>query len=160
MLVVDASSIIYAWDNYPIRQFPGLWGWMVGQFSDKQLVMSRVAYDEVGNKAPECAVWLRDAKTELIDITNAVVQEALTIKSLLGITSDNYHPKGVSENDILIIATAIVNNVGLVSDEGRQRKLPDIPAKRKIPAVCSMNDVGVPCINFIEFIKRSKVVFG
>ncbi len=160
MLVVDASSIIYAWDNYPIQQFPGLWGWMAEQFSDKQLVMSRVAYDEVVNKAPECAAWLRDANTELIDITNTIVQEALKIKRLLGITSDNYHPKGVGENDILIISTAVVNNVGLVSDEGRQQNPPDIPAKRKIPAVCSMDDVGVSCINFIEFIKRSEVVFG
>jgi len=160
MLVVDASSIIYAWDNYPVLQFPGLWEWMTEQFSDKELVMSPVAYDEVVNKAPECAVWLRDANTELIGITNAVVQEALKVKRLLGITSDKYHSKGVGENDILIIATAIVNNVGLISDEGRQQRVPDIPAKRKIPAVCSMEDIGIPCINFIEFIKRSEVVFG
>ncbi|MBO8092430.1 MAG: DUF4411 family protein, partial [Prosthecochloris sp.] len=137
-----------------------LWVWMAEQFSDKQLVMSRVAYDEVLNKAPECAVWLREANTELIDITNAIVHEALRIKRLLGITSDNYHSKGVGENDILIIATAVVNNVGLVSDEGRQQRVPDIPKKRKIPAVCSMEDIDIPCINFIEFIKRSNVVFG
>jgi len=160
MLIVDASSIIYAWDNYPIRQFPGLWGWMAEQFADKHLVMPRVAYDEVDNKAPECAAWLKDANTELFEITNAIVQEALKIKNLLGISSDRFHSKGVGENDIFIIATASVNTVGLVSDEGRQQKLPDIPAKRKIPAVCSMDEVGVPCMNFIEFIKRSGVVFG
>jgi hypothetical protein len=160
MLVVDASSIIYAWDNYPIRQFPGLWGWMAEQFTERHLVMPRVAYDEVNNKAPECGAWLRDANTELIEITNAIIREALKIKTLLGISSDNYHSKGVGENDIFIIATASVNNVGLLSDEGRQQKLPDIPAKRKIPAVCAMDEVSVPCMNFIEFIKRSEVVFG
>jgi predicted nucleic acid-binding protein len=160
MLLIDASSIIYAWDNYPIRQFPGLWVWMAEQFADKQLVLSRVAYGEVADKAPECGAWLRDANTELIEITNAIVQEALKIKRLLGITADNYHAKGVGENDILIIATAVVNNVGLVSDEKRQQNPPDIPAKRKIPAVCAMDDVGVLCTNFIEFIKRSEAVFG
>jgi hypothetical protein len=160
MLVVDASSIIYAWDNYPIRQFPGLWGWMAEQFTDKHLVIPRVAYDEVVNNAPECAAWLKDANIELFEVTNAIVQEALKIKSLLGIFSDGYHPKGVGENDIFIIATASVNSIGLVSDEGRQQRLPDIPAKRKIPAVCTMDEVGVPCMNFIEFIKRFEVVFG
>jgi len=160
MLVVDASSIIYAWDNYPIRQFPGLWVWLAEQFADKQLVLSRVAYDEVGNKAPECAAWLRDANTELIGITNAIVQEALKIKRLLGITADNYHTKGVGENDIFIIATASVNNAGLVSDEGWQPNPPKLPKRRKIPLVCTMDEVGVPCMNFIEFIKRSGAVFG
>jgi hypothetical protein len=151
MLIVDASSIIYAWDNYPIRQFPGLWGWMAEQFTDKHLVMPRVAYDEVDNKAPECAAWLKDANIELFAITNVIVREAFKIKNLLGISSDSYHPKGVGENDIFIIATASVNNVGLLSDEGRQQKL---------PAVCSMDEVAVHCMNFIEFIKRSEVVFG
>jgi predicted nucleic acid-binding protein len=160
MLVFDASSIIYAWDNYPIRQFPGLWGWMAAQIAGKQLVIPRVAFDEVDAKTPECADWLKDADIELLEVTNAIVQDALKIKNLLGISGDSYHSKGVGENDIFIIATASVNNSGLVSDEGRQQRIPDIPAKRKIPAVCAMVEVAVSCMNFIEFIKRSDVVFG
>jgi len=160
MQVFDASSIIYAWDNYPIRQFPGLWEWMALQVTEKKIVMSSVAYDEVDNKTPECAAWLRDKKIELFEINNVIAQKALTIKHFLGIVDDNYHPKGIGENDLFIIATAHVNSVGLVSNENRQQKLPDILAKYKIPAVCAMDDVAVPCINFIEFIKRSQVIFG
>ncbi len=160
MQTFDASSIIYAWDNYPIRQFPGLWEWMAGQITAKRLVMSGVAFDEVANKIPECAEWLRDCNIELFEVTNGIVQEALKIKRILGIDGDSYHPKGVGENDIFIVATASVYSVGLVSNEGRQQTLPDNPAKSKIPIVCSLHEVAVPCINFIEFIKQSEVVFG
>jgi hypothetical protein len=70
------------------------------------------------------------------------------------------HPsKGVGENDIFIIATARLHGAGLVSDEERQPTLPTEPSKKKIPAVCGMREVNVPCINFIEFIKRSDAVF-
>ncbi len=160
MQVFDASSIIHAWDNYPIRQFPGLWEWMAEQICEKQIVMPSVAFDEVDNKTPECAAWLKDNKIEQLSVTNAIIQKALVIKNLLGIVGDIYHPNGVGENDILIIATACVNNLGLVSDEGWQPKPPVIPKKSKIPLVCTMDVVAVTCINFIEFIKRSDVVFG
>ena len=39
MRVFDASSMIYAWDNYPIGQFPGMWEWMGSQIEAKQVVM-------------------------------------------------------------------------------------------------------------------------
>ncbi len=159
MQAFDASSIIHAWDNYPIIQFPGLWDWMASQIAEKKLVMPSVAYDEVANKIPECGEWLRDNKIELLAITNPILHEALKIKNLLGIVGDSYHSKGVGENDIFIIATASINNTGLVSNEGRQPKLPDNLAKSKIPVICAMSEIGVTCINFIEFIKRSKVVF-
>ncbi len=47
MQVFDASSMIYAWDNYPMRQFPGLWEWMATQIGEKKLMMPSVAFDEV-----------------------------------------------------------------------------------------------------------------
>ena len=158
MPIFDASSMIHAWDNYPLGQFPGLWEWMATQIDNRLLMMPNVAFEEVAHKTPDCGDWLRANNLERLDISNAVVQEAMRIKKLLGIVGDGYHPKGVGENDILIIASARVHRAELVSDEGRQ-KLPDIPAKRKIPAVCAMPDVSVPCINFIDFIKRSNAVF-
>ena len=136
MQAFDASSIIHAWDNYPLRQFPGLWGWMAEQISEKKILMSSVAFDEVDNKIPECAAWLKDNNIMQIPVTNAIIQKALVIKNLLGIVGDSYHPNGVGENDILIIATACVNNLGLVSDEGWQPKPPINPKKSKIPLVC------------------------
>jgi hypothetical protein len=65
----------------------------------------------------------------------------------------------VGENDLLIISTAKVHRVELVSDEEKQLNLPQILSKRKIPAVCAMSEVAVSCINFLEFIKQSGEVF-
>jgi hypothetical protein len=159
MQVFDASSMIYAWDNYPIDQFPGLWEWMSTQIDEKKLVIPRVAFKEVADKTPECGKWLEEIDIKQIDITNEIVQDAMRIKQLIGVIGDKYHPNGVGENDLFIIATARVHSSELVSDEKRQTALPKEPSKIKIPAVCSMKEVGVPCINFIEFIKRSGEIF-
>ena len=120
--------------------------------------MPSVAFDEVVKKTPDCGVWLRDNNLQQLGINNAIVQEAMRIKGLLGIVADDYHSKGVGENDIFIIATAFVHRAELVSDEERQNFLPKVAAKKN-PAVCGMKDVAVSCINFIEYIKRSGEVF-
>src|SRR5713226_1829351 len=106
MQVFDASSMIYAWDNYPERQFPGLWEWIAVQIEERNLVMPSVAFDEVAHKTPECGQWLKEHDIELLEISNVILQDAMRTKNLLGVGDDNYHPKGVGENDLLIIATA------------------------------------------------------
>ena len=159
MQAFDASSMVYAWDNYPVLQFPGLWQWIAVQIEKKELVMPTVAFAEVADKAPECGEWLKSYDLEKLEIRNAILLDAMRMKALLGIVDDNYHSKGVGENDLLIIATARAYGAELVSDEGRQDVLPDVPAKRKIPAVCAMSEVTVPCLNFIKYIKRSGVIF-
>lgn len=151
--------MIYAWDNYPVLQFPPLWEWMATQVEGKQLVMPSVAFEEVEHKAPDCGEWLKDNNLEQLSISDAILQDAKRIKGLLGIVGDNYHPKGVGENDIFIIATARAHGAELVSDEEKQRTLPQVLSKRKIPAVCGMNSVSVTCLNFIEYITRSEEVF-
>lgn len=159
MRVFDASSMIHAWDNYPVRQFPPLWKWMASQIEAKELMMSSVAFDEVNHKAPDCGEWLKDHNLEKLAISNAILQEAKRIKGLLGVVGDKYHAKGVGENDILIIATAHLHGAELVSDEERQTTQPKISSKRKIPAVCVMQSVSVSCINFIDYIKASGEIF-
>lgn len=159
MQVFDASSMIHAWDNYPARQFPGLWEWLSEQMQQQRLVMASVALEEVRHKTPDCVQWLQDNGLSQLPIDNAILQAAIQIKALLGIINDRYHAKGVDENDLLIIATAKVHQAELVTDEGRQTTMIEVPAKRKIPAVCAMPQVSVSCLNFIEYIKSSNTVF-
>ncbi|MBA3022943.1 MAG: DUF4411 family protein [Sideroxydans sp.] len=158
MRVFDASSMIYAWDNYPIEQFPGLWEWMAGQIESKQLLMPSVAFEEVNHKTPDCGEWLKENNLEQLEINHAIAHEAKRIKGLLGIANDKY-TTGVGENDILIVATARLHKAELVSDEAKQPNLPKLPSNRKIPAVCVMPTVAVSCINFIEYIRASGAVF-
>lgn len=160
MHVFDASSIIHAWDNYPIENFPPLWEWLAGQIETDEFAIPQVALEEVVKKSPDCGEWLKEQKITVLPLTNDVLQQAIAIKHQLGIVEDDYHPKGVSENDIFIIATAKVAGTILISDEARQFRLPDVPAKYKIPAVCNLTGVDVDCIPFIEVIRSSGATFG
>jgi hypothetical protein len=54
MQVFDASSMIYAWDNYPVGQFPRLWIWIAREIEQRRLKMPRVACEEVASKTPDC----------------------------------------------------------------------------------------------------------
>ncbi len=159
MRVFDASSMIHAWDNYPLKQFPGLWEWIAGQVGGNEIVMPSVAFEEVNHKTPECGTWLRDNALKQLEASVLILQDAMRIKALLEIAGDRYHAKGVNENDILIIATARLHASELISDEEKQPTLSRVLSKRKIPAVCLMPEVAVHCFNFIEYIRASGVVF-
>lgn len=160
MHTFDASSVLHAWDNYPIEHFPPLWDWIAGQIGAGFFSIPEIALEEVTKKAPECAEWLKEQGIQILPLTPQILQMAMAIRHQLGIVEDNYHPKGVGENDLLIIATAMDAGVPLVSDEGRQFKLPDKMGKYKIPAVCDLPGVNVKCINFIEFIRASGAIFA
>ncbi|MBN4079351.1 DUF4411 family protein [Beggiatoa alba] len=121
---MDASSIVYAWDNYPPKQFVSLWDWLATQISAQELIMPRVAFGEVESVSPDCYEWLKGNDVQLIEISNDIIQEAVRIKSLLGVVGDQYHPNGVGENDLLIIAAAQINNLPLISNEAKQKSLP------------------------------------
>ncbi|MGJ8668940.1 MAG: DUF4411 family protein [Oceanococcus sp.] len=160
MRVIDASSIVYGWDNYPIGQFPPLWAWIELEIENGDLVIPSVALDEVVATAPDCGKWLKAAGIKKLTVTNEVLTLANAAKSMIGVVGDAYHPKGVGENDLLIISTAKAEGVELISDEGRQKSVPKDSRKMKIPAVCDLPGVSVSCINFIEYIKQSNRVFG
>lgn len=158
MPAFDASSIIHAWDNYPPEQFPGLWEWMGERIESGELVILSVAFDEVLRRLPDCSNWLDGHGIQKMTITNETLQIALTINRLLGIENDRYGA-GVGENDVFIIASAKENKHELLSNENRQNNLPVDMKKYKIPAVCNLPEVAVTCIDFLEFIRKSKAVF-
>jgi len=159
MQVFDASSMLSAWDNYPVAQFPGLWAWMSDRIKQGMIRMSEVALEEVGHKSPECVVLLKAAGLQKIPVTEAIMLEAFRIKELLEIEEDKYG-KGVDENDLFIIATAKLNNCELVTDEAFQPSTPKVKGNYKIPLVCGMDTVTVTWIGFLAYIKRSEAVFG
>lgn len=160
MHVFDASSIIHAWDNYPIENFPPMWDWISEQIGVGEFAIPQVALEEVLKKAPDCGGWLKDQGITVLPLTNEALQLAVEMKHAIGVVEDNYHVDGVGENDLLIIATAKSNGTTLVSDEKRQFSLPKNMARYKIPAVCELTSVNVQCKSFIELIRGSGAIFG
>lgn len=155
----DASSIIHGWETYPLTMFPRLWDWVEEQLHSNALEISRPAMEEVRHVSPDCACWLDRVQAPVCPVNNPIMQRARTLKGLLGIVNDNYHPDGVDENDILIIAAADYISATLISDEAKQPTLPLVQRRYKIPAVCSMSG-SPPCITFIEYIRSARRSFG
>ena len=159
MQVLDASSTLYAWDNYPHEQLPGLWRWLSQQIAIRELTIAAVALEEAAHKSPECAAWLKTRQITVLPVTEVILTDALRIRKVLGIEGESYG-SGVGENDLIIIATARAHKAELLTEEARQPNLPKKRHKYKIPAVCDLPEVKVSCLNFLEYFKRARTVFG
>lgn len=154
MYSFDASSMIYAWDNYPPENphFDSLWDWFSNNVQNREFVISKKAFEEVSHKIPECGEWLKDRNIDIYNLTASSLLEAKKIKGLLGIVEEQY-TKGVGENDLLIIAIAQEIGSTLVTEESVQIKLPKLKSNYKIPAVCKMEEVGIDSCNFLSLLK-------
>lgn len=158
MYLFDASSMIYAWDNYPIDNFPPVWDWVKTEIKNNFFQVPQIAYEEINQKDPNCAGWLKKTGLNCIKMTNVndILERTIEIKNKLGINNDAYGG-GVGENDILIIAIAKTHGLILVTEEKKQLILPTEKKNYKIPAVCAMTKI--ECISFIDLIKKSNKKF-
>jgi predicted nucleic acid-binding protein len=159
MRVLDASSALYAWDNYPLENLPTLWSWLESEIAEGRILVPRVALDEIGHISPDCRQWLNDISGFMpVEVDNAIVSHALLINGEIGVQNDQYG-SGVDANDVIIVATAKARGFALISNESRQPSLPLNMKNYKIPAVCNLLPVSVNCINFADLIKSSGRVF-
>lgn len=138
--------------------FPSLWDWMGALCSQQEIAISEIVKEEVQQKCEGCVQFLTDHRIKILEVDAAIIGRASAIKRQLGIENDQYHSKGVGENDIIIVATACEHDVVLVSEEAKQLVLPPTKAKYKIPAVCTM--AGGVSINFVEFLAQHGQRFG
>ena len=60
--------------------------------------------------------------------------------------------RGVDENDLKLIAYAMLYEKTVVTEEGKQHNKPEKKYNSKIPLVCK--EQGVECINFVEMLRR------
>ena len=160
MQAFDASSIIHGWDHYPPKQFPPLWKWIAGGLRRKITAFAKLRLQRSKSVRRTATSWLRAEDMTCVKMTAEAVIKAAEIKSTLEIVNEKYHPRGVGENDILIVASASVERHRLISNENRQPDIPDKKAKYKIPLVCDLPEVTVDCIDFLTLIKESGEVFG
>ncbi len=149
----DTSAIIYGWDNYPPKMFPTVWEWLAESIGKGNIIMLEVALEETSHLSPDCTNWLNNSGITKSKVDNEIIQSANSIKESLQIKNDNFNSRGVGANDILIIAHAKVNGLGLISQESKQLTPPVTKANYKIPLVCE--DHSVDCLNFLTFLKQT-----
>jgi len=162
----DASSIVDLWVNYPINNphFKSVWEWFERHVNDHDFVISDVALNEVKQEIlyenlikdiPESKLFIEILKNiSTIQKSSSDLITVGSIKKIINIEEDNYHSKGVGENDLLIISIAKRSNTILVTNEGRQSDIQNIKVKGKykIPVVCNLKEVKVSNINLTELL--------
>lgn len=158
MHCLDTSSLIWAWDTYPQDQFPKVWNWLGELIASGDVALCEIVLEELKPKSGELRSWLLDKGVKVLRVDNKCMAFASTIKELLEIENDNYHSKGVTENDILIVSAAKIHNLPLVSNEGKATA-PQMKSRFKIQNVCQIKEVSVACISFVQFLKSSSQQF-
>lgn len=145
--ILDASSLIHLWDNYP-PQHPYLapfWlNWLAPKFAEEKIVISETAKRESFLKFPETQEWLQ--KNNINITTYPLLAEDRTfvkeIEKKLTIDVKGYHVKGVNENDLRIIAVAHRLQYTIITEESEQSPKPENNKTRyRIPAVCELCNV-------------------
>ena len=160
MVMFDTSSLIHAWNVYPQKQFPKFWEWLFHNIKNQDIIFSQIVKQEL--KTEELVEYIKEAKPKFITPNNEIIQTAKEIKKFLDL-KDGEKGNGVGEEDIFIMATALVQKLNLVTNEAIQREKDARKRNYKIPRAflefqgskkdkCSTYDL-------LTYIKKSEQIF-
>ena len=168
MRSMDTSSIIHAWENYPISMFPHLWAWFAEEIKTKNLIFSEVVAKELRPKSDECLAWIKAqhkaGKGKFFPKTEQNIQIAERIRGDLLAGSEAAElaeeGEGVGMNDLHIIALAEVQKTVLVTNEKRQNFAHLVASNARketyrMPAVCE-GLADVVCEAWIDYLKAEE----
>ena len=155
---IDASAFIAAWnESHPIDVFPGLWPQLATHRTDMMMIkpifdeIDPISLKEKADKYP-LRTWMLNNQFAETPIDKSVESRSLELEKEYQITKNS---KGVSENDLKLIAYAKLNDKTVVTEEGEQRAKPKKKCNYKIPLVCDEQEV--ECINFVEMLRRLSI---
>ena len=154
----DADAFMTPWKAiYPIEIFPTLWSEVASR--KDRIVFLKPIYNEIEPGGGGLKDWLESnhfSPTDANSTDVSMLSVDLEREYRAGASSQVSQPsKGVSVNDLRLIAYAKVHEKTVVTLEARQTELPKEKRKYRIPAVCE--EKGVPCINFVEMLRELRI---
>lgn len=150
---LDANIFMIPWDyTHPIDIFQPLWSQMANK--RYRMILLKPIYDEINpsRKKSGLRMWLKANNFVPAKIDSAVLNKSIEWEKKYDIKEKS---KGVSVNDLILIAYAKIHGKTVVTLEAVQKDLPEKKWKYRIPAVCKQEQVR--CINFIEMLRELKI---
>lgn len=149
---IDASAFIAAWNvSHPIDVFPSLWSQLANHRTD--MILIKPIFDQIDPKKDKAdkslREWMIDSQFVPIPINKFVEGRSLELEKEYQIRKDS--KRGVDENDLKLIAYAMLYEKAVVTAEGKQHNKLEKKCNSKIPLVCK--EQGVKCINFVGMLK-------
>lgn len=154
---IDTSSLIHGWnEKYPPEVFTSLWTDIENLINNGDLVSTEEVLAELNAGNDDLSAWALKQSTFFLPLDTQIQTEAANI------LSDPINSKvldtrkvGKNEADIWVIATAKVNALTVITDEKYVQPI-DVPNARKISIRNVCENINVPHLNFLEFIKDCK----
>ncbi len=154
---LDTSAFIAAWvENYPKDVTPKLWSdYLPALVKAGRLITPKDVLLELEKKAGKddgLCEWVKDHSAGVIELDATLLIEGKRITNAYRRLLE--HKPGRSGADPFVIALASVRNATVVTKEGFSGSM----KKPKIQDVCRAEEI--PCIGFLELIRKEKWVFS
>lgn len=119
-MLIDASSAIHAWTNYPIDKFSEVWKWIKKEIHDQNIQSINEIIGETEKKDDGLHRWLLENNIYCIPASNAILQFALRINQFFEINDGDSVSSGVGKNDVLLISAAKLSRLEIITNEAVQ----------------------------------------